>query len=42
MGKLTSDVVYATASGGGARVADKFSRNGVAPFSYVINGTNLN
>ena len=39
---LTPDAVYATASGGGARIANKFSSNGVALFSYVIYGTNLN
>lgn len=40
---LTPDTVYATASGGGARIVDKFSKNGVAPISCEKDGhTSLN
>jgi putative transposase len=33
LGNLTPDQVYATASGGGARIVDKFSKNGATPCS---------
>lgn len=43
LGNLTPDAVYATASGGGARIVDKFSNNGAAPSSCVKDGyTSLN
>jgi len=43
LGNLTPDAVYATASGGGARIVDKFSKNGAAPSSCVKDGhTSLN
>lgn len=43
LGNLTPDTVYATASGGGARIVDKFSKNGAAPSSCEKNGhTSLN
>lgn len=35
LGNLTPDQVYATASGGGARIVDKFSKNEAASFSCV-------
>jgi len=31
LGNRTPEDVYATASGGGARIVDKFSKNGAAP-----------
>ncbi len=43
LGNLTPDTVYDTASGGGARIIDKFSKNGAAPNSCVKDGrTSLN
>ena len=43
LGNLTPNAVYATASGGGARIVDKFSKNGAAPSSCVRDGhTSLN
>ena len=40
---LTPDTVYATASGGGARIVDKFNKNGAAPSSCEKDGqTSLN
>ena len=42
LGYLTPDAVYASASGGGATIADKFSSNGVALVSYETERTNLN
>lgn len=43
LGNLTPDTVYATASGGGARIVDKFSKNGTAPSSCEKDGyTSLN
>ena len=40
---LTPDQVYATASGGGARIVDKFSKNGATPSSCEKDGqTSLN
>lgn len=43
LGNLTPDTVYATASGGGARIVDKFSKNGAAPSSCKKDGhTSLN
>lgn len=43
LGNLTPDTVYATASGGGARIVDKFSKNGAAPSSCEKDGhTSLN
>jgi len=40
---LTPNTVYATASGGGARIVDKFSKNGAAPNSCEKDGhTSLN
>ncbi len=33
LGNQTPEDVYATASGGGARIVDKFSKNEAAPFS---------
>ena len=43
LGNRTPAAVYATASGGGARIADKFSNNGAAPSSCVKDGqTSLN
>ena len=38
LGNLTPDTVYDTASGGGARIIDKFSQNGAAPNSCVKDG----
>jgi putative transposase len=38
LGNLTPDTVYATASGGGARIVDKFSKNGAAPSSCEKDG----
>ena len=39
----TPAAVYAAASGGGAEIVDKFSRNGAAPGSCVKDGqTSLN
>ena len=38
LGNLTPDEVYATASGGGARIVDKFSKNGAAPCSCEMDG----
>lgn len=38
LGNLTPDEVYATASGGGARIADKFSKNGATPCSCEKDG----
>ncbi len=35
LGNLTPDAVYATASGGGARIVDKFSKNEAASCSCV-------
>jgi putative transposase len=43
LGNLTPDQVYATASGGGARIVDKFSKNGAAPCSCEkVGQTSLN
>ena len=43
LGNLTPDQVYATASGGGARIVDKFSKNGATPSSCEKDGqTSLN
>ena len=43
LGNLTPDTVYDTASGGGARIIDKFSKNEAAPNSCVKGGrTSLN
>lgn len=43
LGNLTPDQVYATASGGGARIVDKFSRNEAASCSCEKDGqTSLN
>ena len=43
LGNLTPNAVYATASGGGARIVDKFSKSGAAPSSCVRDGhTSLN
>ena len=38
LGNLTPDEVYATASGGGARIADKFSQHGATPCSCEKDG----
>jgi len=43
LGNLTPDTVYTTASGGGARIVDKFSNNGAASYGCVKDGqTSLN
>ena len=43
LGNRTPAAVYATASGGGARIVDKFSKNGATPCSCEKDGqTNLN
>jgi putative transposase len=43
LGNLTPNTVYATASGGGAKIVDKFSKNGAAPSSCEKDGhTSLN
>ena len=43
LGNRTPAAVYATASGGGARIVDKFSKNGATPCSCEKNGqTSLN
>ncbi len=42
LGNRTPAEVYATASGGGARIVDKFSKNGAAPSSCVNGQTSLN
>ena len=43
LGNRTPADVYATATGGGARIVDKFSKNGAAPGSCVMDGlTSLN
>jgi putative transposase len=43
LGNRTPATVYATASGGGARIVDKFSKNGATPCSCEKDGqTSLN
>jgi len=43
LGNRTPADVYATSTGGGARIVDKFSKNGATPCSCEKNGqTSLN